>query len=235
VLDVITFETLTLRHLGRTVLDCLDFHVAPREIVALVGPEGAGKTAALDCILGLRRPDGGRVVVAGFDVARAPRETAAHLSCVPACIDLPATHRALAHTREHCERLGRRIPDDVLRAALVRSGIPFEWHERRIADFSPALRRKLALQLAVLRHPEALLLDDPTGDLDAADTDGLVRSLRGLRKRGMAILIATRDFAFAQRLATRVVVLERGAVVETFDPNASRRAFHAESYLAELV
>jgi len=49
------------------------------------------------------------------------------------------------------------------------------------------------------------------------------------------ILIATRNFAVAQRLATRVVVLERAAVIETFDPNASHHAFHAESYLAELV
>lgn len=106
---MVTVAQLTLVHRGRTVLDALDLHVAPREIVALAGPEGAGKTAAL------------------------------------------------------------------------------------------------------------------------------VETLRRIGKRGAAILLATRDFAFAQRLATRVVLLERGAAVETIDPQASRRAFHSDSYLADLV
>lgn len=232
---MLAIDHLTLVHGGRTVLDALDLRVAPREIVALVGPEGAGKTAALECAAGLRKPEAGRIVVAGIDLAREPHEAALHLAFVPRHLDFLGTRTGLRHTRDICALHGRRIPESVLRAALLRGGLPHEWHERRIADFSPALRRKLAVTLAVLKNTDALLLDDPTCDLDAHDLDSLVRSLRAIRKRGLAILIATRDLAFARRIATRIVLLERGAVVETFDPNASRRAFHADSYLADLL
>jgi len=58
---------------------------------------------------------------------------------------------------------------------------------------------------------------------------------RRLRRRGLAILLATRDLAFARRLATRIVLLEGGAIVETFDPNAPRHATEARAYLADLI
>jgi ABC-2 type transport system ATP-binding protein len=228
-------ENLSQLNRGRVVLDAIDIHVALREIVAVIGPEAAEKTAVLECFLGLRFPSDGRVTVAGFDVARHAQEAVSHLAYIPARVDLPRTRSGLAHTREYCALYGRRIPDAVLRTTLVRGGVALEGHERRIADYSSAQRRKLALTLATLKNADGLLLDEPTCDLNASDTDPLVRSLRGIRKRGTAVLLATHDLAFARRIATRVVLLERGAVVETFDPNASRRAFHADSYLAELV
>jgi len=228
-------DQLTLIHRGQTVLDALDLSVAPREIVALVGSAGAGKTAALECVAGLRSPTIGRITIAGFDLTRESREAAAHVAFAPAQLDFPAAPTCLAHARAHAAAHGRRIPDPVLRAALLRRGLPTAWHERRLASYSPALRRKLALTLALLKDADALLLDEPAAELDDTDTTALVESLRRIRRRGAAILLATRDLAFAQRLATRVVLLERGAVVETLDPQASRRGHAAESYLTALV
>jgi ABC-type uncharacterized transport system ATPase subunit len=72
-------------------------------------------------------------------------------------------------------------------------------------------------------------------DLVGADLDHFVASLRRLRKRGKAILLATRDLDFARWLATRIVFMENGTMVELMDPNASRQTFNAASYLAELV
>ena len=232
---MLTVTQLTLVHRGRTVLDALDLHVATREIVALVGPAEAGKTAVLECIAGLRAPTAGRIAVAGFDPTREPREAAAHLAFAPARLEFPETRTGLAHARDCAAAHGRRIPEPVLRAALLRAGLPTESHDRRIAGYAPALRRKLALALALLENTNALLLDEPAADLDAADTTALIETLRRIRRRDAAILLATRDLAFAQRLATRIVLLEEGAVVETIDPHASRRTFHADSYLAELV
>lgn len=232
---MITAENLTKRQGPRTVLDALDLSVASGELVALVGPAGAGKTTALDLISGLRTPDAGRVVVAGFDLAREPAEARAHLACVPARLALPEKVAGLSHLRDSCARLGRRIPEPVLVAALLHGGIPAEWHPRRVEAYPPALRRKLAFVVAIMRGADALLLDDPTCDLDATDSDELVAHLRRLRKRGLAILLATRDLAFARRLATRIVLLEGGAIVETFDPNAPRHATEARAYLADLI
>jgi len=228
-------DNLTYRHGGRVVLDALDLQVDSREIVALVGPDAAEKTAAIECFLGLRVADAGCVCVAGFDVADEPSSAAANLAVVPARLALPDRVNGLRYAGAVCAERGQHLSDAVLRAGLLRAGIPPEWHARQIAGYSPALRRQLAFAVATLKNTPVLIFDDPTADLVGADLDHFVASLRRLRKRGKAILLATRDFDFARRLATRIVVMENGAMVELLDPNASRQTFNAASYLAELV
>jgi ABC-type sulfate/molybdate transport systems ATPase subunit len=80
-----------------------------------------------------------------------------------------------------------------------------------------------------------LLLDAPDAGLDEGDLADLVLALRRIRKRGTAVLLATRDLEFAHRLATRIVLLEHGSIVETIDPNVSRRAYQEDSYLTALL
>jgi len=211
---MITAENLPRRHDRDVVLDALDLSVAPGEIVPLVGPAGAGKTTALELLQGIQRPDAGRVTVAGFDIARERTEAQAHLDGVPACFSLPEKFTGLFHLRDSCARLGRRIPKPVLVAAPLRRGISANRHPRRLGDYPPALRRKFTFVVEIMRA---------------------AAHLRRLRKRGLAILLATRDLAFARRLATRIVLLEGGAIVETFDPNAPRHATEARAYLADLI
>jgi ABC-type multidrug transport system ATPase subunit len=225
-------ENLTCRRGGRIALQSFDVHVGPREIVALVGPEHAGKTTALECFLARHPLAGGRVVIDGV-----PAHTAAAASlvaCVPAELTLPAGAFVLSHVRNVCLHRGRRIPDAVLRATLERNSVSVAFQDARIRDCSPSVQRHIALTLAWLANAPALLIDDPTRDLAAA-IDTMVVNLRSLRKSDRAILLATRDLDFARRIATRIVLLDRGAVVETFDPNASRRTHEERSFLAELI
>jgi ABC-2 type transport system ATP-binding protein len=141
----------------------------------------------------------------------------------------------LGYARAICAERGQYLADAVLRAGLLRAGVLPEWHERWIAGYSPAQRLQLALAVATLKNARALIIDDPAADLEGTDPDHFVASLRRLRKRGKAILLATRDLDFARRLATRIVLMENGTVLETIDPNTSRKTFNAGSYLAELV
>jgi ABC-2 type transport system ATP-binding protein len=232
---MLSIESLSFHSGGELVLDALDLHVAPREIVALVGPAGAGKSVALDCIAGLRAPSTGRVRLADCDIAGRPDLAAAHLAYVPEIPVLPGRSRVCDYLRTVTERTGRSMPAAVLEAALVRGGIAAPWHDLRVADCPPAVRCKLALAAAVLKNVDVLLLDDPARELAPADVAALVVSCRRLRKRGAAILMATRDVALAERLATRLVFLEKGAVLESRETNASRASYRAHSYLAELV
>ena len=221
---VLHAENITLVAHGRVILDRLDFAVSPREIVALVGPAAAGKTAALDCLAGLRPFTSGRVEVADCDLVRDPLTVATHLAYVPADPVLPGSPTGIAHTRDHCARLGRRIPDSFLRSALAEAGLASSYHDRPIAH-----------ALALLRRPSVLLLDEPAAGLDAAATAALIASFRRLRRGGLAFVIATRDLTFAQRLATRLVLLEAGSVVETLELQSSRQTHAADSYLGTLV
>jgi ABC-2 type transport system ATP-binding protein len=227
-------QSLSLRLRGRLVLDRLDLHVLPGELVALAGPAAAGKTALLETFLG-RHAATGSVRVAGLDVAGRPALAAAHLAFVPALLDLPGDLTPLAQLRAVCARLGRRMPDAVLGDALARTGLAAAWHARPLCDAPRGVARQVAFAAATLQNADAFLLDEPHRDLDPAAASALANSLRRLRRRGAAILLATRDLAFAQRLATRVLLLEDGALVETLAPQASREAHAAESYLSALV
>lgn len=228
-------DSLTLVLRGRTVLDDLDLHAAPGEILALVGPSGAGKTAVLETFLGRHAPAAGSVRVAGLNIAGRPALAAAHLAYVPAQLASPADTRPLAHLRAACAQLDRRMPDAVLRDSLTRAGIAAPWHDAPLRVAPRSVARQLALAVTALQNADALLLDEPHLDLGAAEREALITSLRRIRKRGATLLLATRDLAFAQRLATRVVFLDSGAVVATIAPQESRRDHAAESYLAALV
>lgn len=154
---------------------------------------------------------------------------------MPADPVLPSWPTGIAHTRDHCARLGRRIPKPFLRSALVEAGLAPSYHDRPVADYPPPLRRQFAHALALLRGPAVLILDDPAAGLDDDATTALVESFRRLRRRGLAFVIATRDLAFAQRLATRLVLLEAGSVIETLELQSSRQTHAADSYLGTLV
>jgi ABC-2 type transport system ATP-binding protein len=228
-------QNLTVVRSGRVVLDSLDLHVGPREIVALVGDEAAGKSTALECFAGRHRPVAGSLRAADIDPVRSPELLRSLVAHVPPQLSFPADARVIRFLRDRCNAEGRTMPDPVLRAALTRGGIDEVWQDQLIGRCPVSVRRKLAFVLATLRNPVAFLLDDPTCDLEPADIEALVVGLRRLRKAGAAILLATRDIPFAHRLATRVVLLERGVAVEAIELNVPRNASAANVYLAELV
>jgi len=228
-------HALTVTRLGRPLLDAVDLTVTPGALVALVGPAGAGKTLLLETFLGRHRPSAGTVRVAGLDVAGRPAVAAPHLAWVPAELSYDPALSPLAHLAAACRALGRRMPEPVLRAALLRSGLALAHHDRPLRGAPPAVARQLAFTVAALQNADAWLLDEPARDLDPAAREVFVAGLRRLRKRGAAVLLATRDVAFARRLATQIVTLDAGAVVASVEPQLSRRDHADASYLSALV
>jgi len=228
-------ENLTCHRDRRPVLDAVDLHVLPGETVALTGPGAAGKTALLEAFAGRLPVTSGRACVGEADVMHEPAAAFAAIAYVPATLSFAPAVSGLAHLREVAARLGRRIPEPILRATLERSGLRYGLHVQRVGDYPLPARRQLAFAAASLKNAPALLLDEPARDLDAAGLDELVTGLRRLRKRGTAVLLATRDLILARRLATRIVYLEAGSIVATAEPQHSRRHHAEASYLSALV
>jgi len=228
-------HALSITRFGRPLLDAVDLTVTPGALVALIGPAGAGKTLLLETFLGRHRPSAGTVRVAGLDVADRPAVAAPHVAWVPAQLSFDPALSPLAHLAAACHANGRRMPEPVLRDALVRSGLALTYHEKPLRGAAPSVARQLALTIAALQNADAWLLDEPDRDLDPTAEDIFVAGLRRLRKRGAAVLLATRDLEFARRLATQIVTLEAGAVVATVEPQLSRRDHADDSYLSALV
>ena len=161
---VLHAENITLVAHGRVILDRLDFAVSPREIVALVGPAAAGKTAALDCLAGLRPFTSGRVEVADCDLVRDPLTVATHLAYVPADPVLPGSPTGTDRTRH--QRWLEAVGDlhtrtvDFFEPRLLRSANFRDYDQVPALDFRdpPASRLALLAALAALLLPSAALI-----------------------------------------------------------------------------
>ena len=139
----------------------LAFNVAEGEIFGLLGPNGAGKTSTLECVIGLRQPDGGQIDVCGCDAVKQPRKVRELIGAA-----LQATYLQDKITcREALKLFGsfyarRLAPDTLLKMFSLE-----EKESARFETHSGGQKQRLALALAMVNDPEFLLLDEPTSGL----------------------------------------------------------------------
>jgi ABC-2 type transport system ATP-binding protein len=185
------------------------------EILGLLGPNGAGKTSALECVIGLRRPDGGAIRVCGIDAISEPQRVKQHIGA-----QLQST--ALQDKITPREALG-------LFASFYRNPAPvdslierFSLGEKANAPFdslSGGQRQRLALALAFVNQPQVMFLDEPTSGLDPQSRRELHESIRQLRREGKTVLLTTHYIEEAHQLCDRVAIIDRGKIIATDTPD----------------
>ncbi|MCX7684047.1 MAG: ATP-binding cassette domain-containing protein [Acetobacteraceae bacterium] len=199
------------------ILRGVDLVLAEGEAVGLVGPSGSGKTSLLMLLAGLERPSGGRLVVAGQDLARLDEDSLARfrrdtLGIVFQAFHLVPTMTALENVAIPLEFAGRADAFARARAALEAVGLG-----HRLSHYPGQLsggeQQRVALARAFVAGPRLILADEPTGNLDRATGERVMDLLFGLRERhGTTLLLVTHDPALAAR-CDRVVRMQDGAVV----------------------
>jgi len=206
---MLTLTGVTKSFAGRRVLDGLDLHVAAGESVALLGANGCGKTTTLRCIVGLARPDAGRIQIAGLDVGRRPLMARAYVSYLPQKSVFPPTlsvREALAVVAR-LRRVGQNDVDRELEACgLVRLA------DRRVGELSGGERQRLAMAIAFLPNAELLLFDEPSANLDPVASRILFQRARELKGEGRTLLFTTHVPADVRHLASRVALLRDGRI-----------------------
>ncbi|HMK09199.1 MAG TPA: ABC transporter ATP-binding protein [Anaerolineales bacterium] len=193
--------------------DGINFEVQPGEIFGLLGPNGAGKTTTLECLEGIRFPDSGTLRVMGIDPRRDGRRLRDALGVQLQASGLPGDMLVEEAMRFFCAYHGvEPRPDLIERLGLA------EKRRSPYRKLSTGQQRRLALALAVVHRPKVVLLDEPTAGLDVATRAELHALASELRGQGAAILLATHDMAEAEKLADRVAILLRGAIVAQGTP-----------------
>ncbi len=198
---------------GTTVaLDGVDMSVAEGESVALMGPNGSGRTTLLQLLATLRAPDAGTIEIAGVDARRFPFAARAHLLYVGD--DLPAA--AGLRVREYLEfvinvrRSRAGSPPGDVAAAVQRAHLS---SDARVEWLSAGVRQQLALTAALLVAPRLLLLDNPLSSLDQAARSRYLEWIAEVRARGTAVVAAVNTTADAEALCNRVARLDAGHLV----------------------
>lgn len=194
---------------NRRVLDGLDLRIEPGESVALLGANGSGKTTTLRCIVGLARPDAGRIAIGGVDIARDPIAARRRLSYLPQKSAFPVT-LTVRETLSVVARL-RGLTDEDVRRELEACGLAM-LANRDVGQLSGGERQRLAIAVAFLPDVDLYLLDEPSANLDPAASRILFRRARNLMRDGRTLLFTTHVPADVRRLASRVVFLRDGRI-----------------------
>ncbi len=211
----IIVDGLVKRYAGRAVVAGLSFEVRRGEILALLGPNGAGKTTTIETIEGYRRPDDGRVRVFGLDPIASGDTVRARLGLMlqgGGGVYPQARPRELLHL---FARFYRRPEDPD--ALLERVGLGHV-ADRRFGTLSGGEKQRLSLALALVGRPELVVLDEPTAGLDPAAKAETRELVAGLRSDGVTVLLATHELADVERLADRIVLVDRGRLVSLGTP-----------------
>jgi ABC-type multidrug transport system ATPase subunit len=193
----------------RTILDRVTLEVGRGESVALVGPNGSGKTSVLRSILGLV-PFQGRITIDGYDVRTSPIEARARMAYLP---QRPAFGSASAREIVFFAADVRRIPRSKASEALERVGLAP--HAKETArNFSGGMQQRLSFALALLSDGPVFLLDEPTASLDREGQRAFIEIALELRRTKRTLLLASHRSEEIARIADRVLTIEHGTLVD---------------------
>jgi len=218
---MIVYEKFTKQFGDVVAVRELDLHVREGETLALIGPNGSGKTTTLKAALGLVRPSGGRVLVAGADVVTNGRTARARLGYLPQRLSFPEGCTAREVMRLYARLRGADVAESEV--LLERVGL-LDDADRNADGFSGGMRQRLGLAIALLGRPRALVLDEPTAALDPSGSL-LVRDLvESIRADGTTVLLSSHDLAEVEALADRVAVFIAGRLAALGTPADLARA-----------
>jgi ABC-2 type transport system ATP-binding protein len=212
----IAVEHLHKRYGAKIAVDDVSFAVEDGEVFGVLGPNGAGKTTTVECVEGLRRPDGGSVRVLGLDPRQDRDEVRQHVGVQLQESQLPdkmtvaeavglyrSFYRAPADPGPLLERLGL--------ATATRT---------RYKKLSGGQKQRLSIALALIGRPRVAVLDELTTGLDPSARRNAWGLVEELRDQGVTVLLVTHFMEEAERLCDRVAVIDAGRVVAAGPPAA---------------
>lgn len=192
----------------------LTLEVHPGEILALLGPNGAGKTTTVRMLSAVLRPSRGRAWIGGYEVTQSPDEVRSLVGVLTEQHGLYTRMTALEYLTFFA-RLYDLSPE--ASARRIRHWLTFfglwEFRHQRIGNYSKGMRQKLALSRALLHHPQALLLDEPTSAMDPESAQRVRHAIAALQEQGRTILMCTHNLQEAERLVGRIAIIYQGRII----------------------
>ncbi len=210
---------------GATVaVEDISFEVQEGEIFGMVGPNGAGKTTTIECLEGLRKPDGGTVRVLGVDPQREGQNLCLRVGMQLQQSNLPDRMRVW----EALDLYASFYPKAVdWKELLVELGLE-EKRNTPFAKLSGGQKQRLFIALALLPDPQLVFLDELTTGLDPQARRAIWDLVREVRGRGKTVLLTTHFMEEAERLCDRIAILDHGKIVALDTPASLIQGLGAE-------
>lgn len=221
----------------RRVLERLSLTVGKGEVVGLFGSDGAGKSTCFYCILGLLKPDSGRIELSGTDITRLPfyRRAILGLGYLP---EQTSIFRGLTVEQNIAAMLELREPDAALRRArldeLLEALNLRHLRSASATSLSGGERRRCEVARALALEPQVMVLDEPFAGIDPLTIASIKEMIGEMRKRGIGILLTDQNVPEAVSVVDRTYVIDQGVKVFEGSPRAMLRdRMVIERYLGE--
>lgn len=233
---IISVEDVRVSYGGKTALDGVSLDIGEGSSFALLGPNGAGKTTLINILCTLRPPDGGRALIAGYDVARQPRRARRSIGVVfqNSSLDDRLTayenleFHGLVHGLSSRQRQAR-IADALELVTLT------EWQDEIVRTFSGGMRRRLEIARALMHDPKILFLDEPTVGLDAQTRQQIWHYLARLRAERSLTILTTTHYIEEVEGADIVCIIDRGKIIAKGPPQALKQEYGRRWLQADAI
>ncbi len=213
-MPVIEARGLVKRYGELVAVNDISFEVEAGEVFGMLGPNGAGKTTTMEMLEGLRVPDAGSATVLGSDVVRDARTIKAHIGVQLQATALPE----FIKVHEAIDLFGALYPTARSTGELIKE---FDLEERAGAyasDLSGGQMQRLSIALALVNDPDVVFLDEPTTGLDPQARLNIWDVIEGIRARGKTVVLTSHYMEEAERLCSRIAVIDHGRIVALDTP-----------------
>lgn len=208
-MEVIKVEKLSKSYQGVKVLDSLSFKVSKGEVLGLLGANGAGKSTAIECILGTRKKDSGDVKILNMD----PIKQRKKLFQTVGVQFQDSSYQREIRVDELCQETAAIYKNPIdWRVLLEKFGIK-DKEKSAVKDLSGGQRQKLFIILALILQPEIVFLDELTTGLDARARRDVWQILKSLKEQGMTIILTSHFMDEIEILCDYIIILKKGKTV----------------------
>ncbi len=209
---VLKIEALAKRFGDVVAVDGITFEVDQGQVYGFLGPNGAGKTTTIGMALGLIHPSAGTVTIFGQPITparnRALDRVGSLVGSGAAVVPFFSARRNVAAVAAlHGVSPQGRVAEVLAQVGLTEAG------DRRAGDLSTGMKQRLGLAMALVHHPELLILDEPTSGMDPAGMRDVRNLLRDVARQGVTVFLSSHMLHEVQQTCDRVAVLNKGQIV----------------------
>ena len=212
--DIVSVDSVVKRYGELVALDHFDLQIAPGEILGLLGPNGSGKTTAINCMLQLLTYDKGSIELFGEPMTPARYDLKRRIGVVPQQVAVMNELTVRENVDCFCSLY---VPDRKLRQPLVEAAIDFVGLEDFIGfrprKLSGGLLRRLNIACGIAHRPELIFFDEPTVAVDPQSRNAILRGIQRLRDEGATVVYTSHYMEEVEQICSRIVIMDHGRVL----------------------
>lgn len=233
-------EVISISDLGKTyasglvALKDINLKIYRGEIFALLGPNGAGKTTLINAICGIVKPTAGKILADGHDVIRDYRAARTRIGLVPQELTGDMFEQVWNTVQFSRGVFGKPKNKEYIEKILKDLSL-WDKRENRIMALSGGMKRRVMIAKALAHEPEILFLDEPTAGVDVSLRHDMWQMVRGLRAKGVTIILTTHYIEEAQMMADRIGVINKGELIVVEEKTKLMKKLGKKQILIELT